>query len=201
MIEGKNEILAYAIENFTKFGSKSFSMDDLARHLGISKKTLYTYFNSKEVLVQESLTYYFGKILSNIDQYMLDNPNKEQPLTTVVYIYKQGLMTFQELNPSFLYGLRKYYPNAYEFYSKLKSDIVWDIVCPLLKKAQELGQVRKNVKVELVCSLFLARMEEIVYSKDNLFQEYSIRELLDHIIINNLRGILTIEYLKTNSFE
>ncbi|SDQ11519.1 TetR/AcrR family transcriptional regulator [Flagellimonas zhangzhouensis] len=201
MIEGKNDILAYAIENFTKFGSKRFSMDDLAKHLGISKKTLYKYFSSKEALVQESLTYYFGKILSNIDQYMLENPNNGQPLNTVIYIYKQGLMTFQELNPSFLHGLNKYYPNAYEFYSKIKSNIVWDIVNPLLKKAKELGQIRKNVNIDLVCSLFLARMEETVYSKDNLFQEYSIHELLDHIIINNLRGILTLEYLQTNPLD
>ncbi|GLU43365.1 TetR/AcrR family transcriptional regulator [Allomuricauda sp. NBRC 101325] len=201
MIEGKNDILAYAIENFTKFGSKRFSMDDLAKHLGISKKTLYKYFSSKEELVQESLTYYFGKTLSNIDQYMLENPNNGQPLNTVIYIYKQGLIIFQELNPSFLHGLNKYYPNAYEFYSKIKSNIVWDIVNPLLKKAKELGQIRKNVNIDLVCSLFLARMEETVYSKDNLFQEYSIHELLDHIIINNLRGILTLEYLQTNLLD
>ena len=36
----KKDILAYAIENFTKFGSKRFSMDELAKSLGISKKTL-----------------------------------------------------------------------------------------------------------------------------------------------------------------
>ncbi|MBO0341943.1 MAG: TetR/AcrR family transcriptional regulator [Bacteroidota bacterium] len=201
MAEDKNDILAYAIENFTKFGSKRFSMDELAKNLGISKKTLYKHFSSKEELVKESLTHYLGKIKSNIDDYMLINHNEEQPLTTIIYIYKQGLITFQEINPSFLHGLNKYYPNAYKVYSQLKNDIVWDIVCPLLKKAQGLGQVRKNVKVELVCSLFLARMEETVYSKANLFREYSIHELLDHIIINNLRGILTLEYLKKSPLK
>ncbi|MGN7512741.1 MAG: TetR/AcrR family transcriptional regulator [Allomuricauda sp.] len=201
MAEDKNDILAYAIENFTKFGSKRFSMDELAKNLGISKKTLYKHFSSKEELVKESLTHYLGKIKSNIDDYMLINHNEEQPLTTIIYIYKQGLITFQEINPSFLHGLNKYYPNAYKVYSQLKNDIVWDIVCPLLKKAQDLGQVRKNVKVELVCSLFLARMEETVYSKANLFHAYSIHELLDHIIINNLRGILTLEYLKKSPLK
>ncbi|MBO0330782.1 TetR/AcrR family transcriptional regulator [[Muricauda] lutisoli] len=201
MAESKNDILAYALENFTKFGSKRFSMDELAKNLGISKKTLYKHFSSKEELVKESLTHYFGKIKGNIDDYMLINPNEEQPLTTIIYIYKQGLITFQEINPSFLHGLNKYYPTAYKIYSQLKNDIVWDVVCPLLKKAQGLGQVRKNVKVELVCSLFLARMEETVYSKADLFLEYSIHELLDHIIINNLRGILTLEYLKKSPLQ
>ncbi|WP_318310809.1 TetR/AcrR family transcriptional regulator [Flagellimonas crocea] len=201
MIEGKNDILAYAIENFTKFGSKRFSMDELSQNLGISKKTLYKHFSSKEELVKESLSYYFGKIRANIDNYMLNNPNEGQPLTTIIYIYKQGLITFKEINPSFLYGLNKYYPEAYKVYSLIKQDIVWEVVCPLLKKAQELGQVRKNVKVELVCSLFLSRMEETVYSKANLFDEYSLHELLDHIIINNLRGILTLTYLQKSPLQ
>tara|TARA_E500000318_G_scaffold59106_2_gene54863 strand:- start:63 stop:668 length:606 start_codon:yes stop_codon:yes gene_type:complete len=201
MTEGKSDILAYAIENFTKFGSKRFSMDELATNLGISKKTLYKHFNSKEKLVKESFQFYLDKVRSDIDVYILQNPNEEQPLTTIIYIYKRGLISFQELNPSFLYGLNKYYPKAYQIYSQLKKDIVWNVVCTLLKKAQVLGQVRTNVNIELVCTLFLSRMEEIVYSKANLFDEYSIHELLDHIIINNLRGILTLEYLQKSPLQ
>ncbi|QII46171.1 TetR/AcrR family transcriptional regulator [Flagellimonas oceani] len=197
----KKDILAYAIENFTKFGSKRFSMDELAKNLGISKKTLYKHFSSKEILVKESLRFYLDNIRADVDNYIIENPNEEQPLTTVIFIYRQGLITFQEINPAFLYGLHKYYPEAYKIYSQLKKDIVWDIVSPLLKRAQALGQVRKNVNVELVCTLFLSRMEETVYSQPNLFDEYSIHELLEHIIINNLRGILTLEYLQKSPLQ
>ncbi|MEC7262570.1 MAG: TetR/AcrR family transcriptional regulator [Bacteroidota bacterium] len=201
MLENKKDILAYAIENFTKFGSKRFSMDELAHDLGISKKTLYRYFGSKEELVSESLGFLLNKLRINLDRYMDQNPNENEPLTTVIYIYKLGLMTLQEINPSFLYGLSKYYPEAFKRYSGFKKDIVWDLVCPLLKKAQNLGQVRNEVKIELVCMLFLSRMEEMVYSSPTLFEEYSIQELLEHIIINNLRGILTLEYLSTSPLE
>ncbi|WP_192938320.1 MULTISPECIES: TetR/AcrR family transcriptional regulator [Flagellimonas] len=196
-MESRKELLEYAIENFTKFGSKRFSMDELAQSLGISKKTIYKHFGSKEELVTESLRFFLGKIRSNVDNYMLENPNEDQPLSTIIFIYKQGLMVLQEMNPSFLYGLDKYYPKASELYSDFKKDIVWNIVCPLLKKAQKIGQVRADVKVELVCMLFLSRMEDTVYSNSSLFDEYSIQELLEHIIINNLRGILTLDYLQT----
>jgi len=200
-VSEKKDILAYAIQNFTKFGSKRFSMDELAQSLGISKKTLYKYFNSKEALVTESLQFLINNIQSNIVGYIKANPNKAEPLSTIIYIYKQGLMTLQEINPSFLYGLQKYYPSAFQVYSDFKKEVVWNMVCPLLKKAQEVGQVRAEVNVELVCSLFLSRMEDIVYSKSNLFNDYSIQELLEHIIINNLRGILTLEYLKNSPLE
>lgn len=196
-MDTRKELLEFAIENFTKFGSKRFSMDDMAHSLGISKKTLYKHFGSKEELVTESLRFFLGKIKSNVDRYMLENPNEDQPLSTIIFIYKQGLMVLQEISPSFLYGLDKYYPKAFELYSEFKRDIVWNIVSPLLNKAQTMGQVRQGVKVELVCMLFLSRMEDTVYSNSSLFDEYSIQELLEHIIINNLRGILTLDYLQT----
>ncbi|BDW92232.1 TetR/AcrR family transcriptional regulator [Allomuricauda sp. XS_ASV26] len=192
----KIEILAHAIENFTRFGSKRFSMDELASELGISKKTLYKHFSSKEKLVSESLAYFLNDIRTDIEKYISENPNKEEPLTTIIYIYKKGLMVYQNLNPSFLRGLNKYYPEAYQKYIELKKEIVWNMVHPLLQKAQILEQIRPNVNLELVCTLFLSRMEDIVYSKENLFNEFSIKELLDHIIINNLRGILTLNYLQ-----
>lgn len=200
-MDSRKELLEYAIENFTKFGSKRFSMDELAHSLGISKKTIYKHFNSKEELVTESLRLFLEKIKGNVDHYMLQNPNEDQPLSTIIFIYKQGLMVLQEINPSFLYGLGKYYPKAFELYSAFKKDIVWNIVCPLLHKAQKIGQVRSDVKVELVCMLFLSRMEDTVYSKSNLFDEYSIQELLEHIVINNLRGILNLDYLKNCPLE
>lgn len=200
-MDSRKELLEYAIENFTKFGSKRFSMDELAQSLGISKKTIYKHFNSKEELVTESLQLFLEKIKGNVDHYILENPNEDQPLSTIIFIYKQGLIFLQEINPSFLHGLDKYYPKAFELYSDFKKDIVWNTVCPLLKKAQSIGQVRKDVKVELVCMLFLSRMEDTVYSNSNLFDEYSIQELLEHIIINNLRGILSLDYLKSCPLE
>ena len=85
--------MAYAIKNFTTFGSKRFSMDELAHNLGISKKTLYLYFGSKEELVLESLGFLLNKLKANIDGYMEQNPNEDEPLSTIIYIYKQGLET------------------------------------------------------------------------------------------------------------
>src|SRR5690606_33388855 len=46
-VDSRKFLLEHAIENFTKFGSKRFSMDELAQSLGISKKTIYKQFGSK----------------------------------------------------------------------------------------------------------------------------------------------------------
>lgn len=200
-MENKKELLECAFSNFSKFGSKRFSMDELAHDLGISKKTIYKHFQSKEELVMESLQCFLRKVRSTIDDHMQESPNEDQPLLTIVYIYKLGLGHLQGISPAFFYGLNKYYYKAAQVYSEFREDLVWNVVHPLLVKAQKLGQIRPNVNVELVCKLFLLRLEDTVYSKANLFDEYSAQELLDHVIINNLRGVLTLEYLQNCPYE
>ena len=44
----KAEILKEAVELFMRYGIKSVTMDDIARHLSISKKTIYQFFRDKE---------------------------------------------------------------------------------------------------------------------------------------------------------
>nr|WP_262897094.1 TetR/AcrR family transcriptional regulator [Muricauda sp. CAU 1633] len=193
--------MAFAIANFTKFGSKRFSMDELAHSIGISKKTLYKYFDSKEELVTESLQYLLKNVRDSIDNYVLENPNEDHPLQTIVFIYKLALSHLQVISPSFFYGLNKYYPKAAKAYADFRTEIVWNLVFPLLEKAQKMGQIRPHVNVELMCKVFLSRMEDTVYAKTNLFEAYSIQELLDHIVVNSLRGIITLEYLQTSNLK
>ena len=49
----KDKILKGAEELFMKYGARSISMDDIARHLSVSKKTLYQHFADKDTLISE----------------------------------------------------------------------------------------------------------------------------------------------------
>lgn len=48
----REKILKYAEEKFSKEGFFKISMDEIAREMQISKKTIYKYFFSKEKLVE-----------------------------------------------------------------------------------------------------------------------------------------------------
>jgi AcrR family transcriptional regulator len=49
----KREIITQATAIYLKFGIKSVTMDEMARQLGISKKTLYSYVADKNELVEQ----------------------------------------------------------------------------------------------------------------------------------------------------
>ena len=49
----KNEqIIAAARRLFNRYGFKKVSMDEIAREAGVTKKTIYMYFSSKEELLK-----------------------------------------------------------------------------------------------------------------------------------------------------
>ena len=52
-IEAEDRILESATELFYRFGIKSITMDDVAKHLSMSKKTLYQYFRDKNEMVMK----------------------------------------------------------------------------------------------------------------------------------------------------
>ena len=51
----KEQIINTAIELFLTLGFKSITMDDIANKMGISKKTIYKFFSTKEALIEEAV--------------------------------------------------------------------------------------------------------------------------------------------------
>lgn len=193
----KEEFLKLSITNFTRFGSRNFTMDQLAAELGISKKTIYEHFSNKHELVSASFQYLLNTIKRELA--CIEQKQKDNPLHCIVSLYKLGMDKLQSFNPSFLHDLRKYYPEAYAQYEVFKKDVVYGKVINLLKEAQQKNQLREKIHLELFCKLYLLRMDEIIFP-EKLLDDYDKNVLLEHLIINNLRGLLTPEYVRKQGF-
>lgn len=193
-MESKEEFLEFAISKFLRYGSKRFSLDDLAHEIGISKKTIYQHFTNKEALVYESLGFLLDKIKAEVSQSV--EHVRSNPLLRIIMIYKIGLEYLKLFSPTFLDRIKKYYPMVNEQYHNFKNREINNLVLSLLKTAQKNDQIRKSVYVELSCQLYLNRQESLLFQSYNLFDHYSNRELLENLIINDIRGIATNGHLE-----
>jgi len=191
----KEEVLECSIANFTKFGSKSFTMDELASELGMSKKTIYNYFKNKEELVSESLGFFLSKIKNEID---LELSKLDDPIIKIIKIYEIGFSYFECFESSFLFGLKKYYPKAEEVFDAFRSNIVFGEVYNLLEEAKQQKLIKEEINIKLASELYFLRIENVIYKPNNFFDEYSKKELLEHMIVYNLKGISNSDY--TNAY-
>src|SRR4051794_8671051 len=55
----KDEILQTSLKQFLKYGIRKMSIQKLVEPLGISTKTVYKYFENKEQLLEEALSFYY----------------------------------------------------------------------------------------------------------------------------------------------
>lgn len=187
----KKYLLECSVTKFLKFGSKSFTLDELSKDLGISKKTIYKHFKNKKELISNSILFLIDNYT---EEYKIAIDKIEDPIEKVIVIYEIGLKYLKYFKPSFLFGLKKYYPKADEIFENFKKETVYEIVYGFLNEAKTKGHIRENVDLRLVCELYFLRMENVTFKNKNLFEEYSLETLLQHLIINNLRGITTQTY-------
>lgn len=188
----KKELLECAKANFTKFGSKRITLDELAKTLGISKKTIYVHFKNKETLVNKSVASLINDYKLDINDIVKNNANDD--ILTIILIYKRGFEYLRYFKPSFIFGLKKYYPKAYTTFNDFRKELAFSTILNLLKNAKEKGVILPNVNLKLVIELYFYKVESFAFSTDNLFAVYDSDIILKHLIVYNLKGLTTKQY-------
>jgi TetR/AcrR family transcriptional regulator, cholesterol catabolism regulator len=188
MNEELKNILATARELYMKYGIKSITMDDVARELAISKKTLYQYVNDKDDLV--------GKVIDNeilirqeeICKCFRIGYNAIEELFEIS-IFMNNLMRNQ--NPATQYDLKKYYPQHFQKTEKARRDGVYAYIHLNLKKGISEGLYREDLNKEVIAKLYLWRAENT--HLDDLFtkEEFASMKLFIELLSYHIRGIAT----------
>ncbi|MEP3838404.1 MAG: TetR/AcrR family transcriptional regulator [Algibacter sp.] len=192
----KAALLKCSIKKFTQLGSKHVTLDDIAKTLGISKKTIYTFYKNKEALVSASIESLINEYKEDINGIV--NSNGKDPVLCVIIIYQRGFEYLKYFKPSFLFGLEKYYPKANALFEDFVEELSNTIVYKLLKQVQESRYIKEEVNLKLIVSIYFLRIDKLVFKKSNLFELYPKEELFNHLVVYNLKGIITPNY--SNSY-
>ncbi|WP_179351463.1 TetR/AcrR family transcriptional regulator [Winogradskyella vidalii] len=180
------DIIESVIPIFKVYGVKSITMDDISHKLGISKKTLYVYYKGKEDLVEQSVKATFVKHHVVFQRILRRDI---LALKKIILLYRYGIRQLTSYSTTFYLELKKYYPNAYLYYQNERSYITFTIILDLLKEAQQAGEILEEVNLELYCKLNMDKIDTLLLDV-KLHNDYSISEIVDHLVIYSLRGIL-----------
>ena len=189
----RETILNKATELFLDLGFKSVTMDDIATEMGISKKTIYTHFKNKSVLVKASTEILFLRICSGIDGVRKENQN---PIVELYSIKQYVMKHMKNQNSSAQFQLQKYYPAVFAEMRSKQYDYMQDCVVENLNKGLEMGLYRENLDVEFASRIYFLGMVGI---KDNdMFpaDQFPMITLMEKYLEYHLRGIVTQKGLK-----
>ena len=107
----KMRIMETAHRTLFRYGIKRLIMDDLAAQLGMSKKTLYTYFSCKKKLVEETMDCTISRVFSKQDEIM---KKADSPIDKLMAIFLPILEMLGAMDPVLMKDLNKFYPDLWQ---------------------------------------------------------------------------------------
>lgn len=184
----KETILQGTMQVYAGKGLK-FTMDDVAKTLGMSKKTIYTVFQDKESLFFAMVDYMFDSIKQEEQAVVAD-----ESLDTVEKIRKiMGVLPegYRELDLRNLYLLKEKYPKIYR-QVELRLETGWETTIALMEQGMEEGVIRK-VPIPIVKTMLEASLEQF-FRRDILIRNrLSFSDALDAVVDILVNGIRTRE--------
>ncbi len=174
-------------ELYLKYGIKSITMDEVARQLGISKKTLYQHFKDKVDLVEQTMMYTIEKHTKNIKKLQLGKMNAIEELLAInKYLNK---VIEKEHNPSIDFDLQKYYLDIFKKFHEYRRKVTYESLIKNLEKGKKDGMYRANLNVEIIAAIHMARVESQMQGNATLFKKFSHQEIYNEIFTYHIRGI------------
>lgn len=186
----RESIIKSAAEMFVEQGIKAVRMDDIARHIGVSKRTLYEQFGDKEELLYQCLSYYSRE---QDRQHAELGARAENILEAMLLVFGKVMET-AEVGLRLQSSLRRFYPRVYERIMdehRCRKGLDQFKVA-LLRGVEEGFFLGGGVDFDLAITLLRYSVEGLVIRKDVLLSHnMSTNEALVFLIVNFLRGIST----------
>lgn len=189
-----DKILLGATDLFLNYGFKSVTMDDIANTLGISKKTIYQYFENKTKLVEASTLALFDLIAHGIDTICAEEKNPVEEIYVIKYFVIEHLKD-EKSSPQ--YQLQKYYPSIFSTLKKKQFNLIHNCVTNNVKRGIKLGIYRNNINTDFVARLYFSAM--LAIKDQDIFpnKTFSMNMLMDDFLEYHIRGISTTKGLET----
>ena len=180
-------ILDEAAKQFDKKGIK-FTMDDLARALGMSKKTIYMVFEDKRQIMTDTIDRFFEDAFAQEQEILNDESigvveKLRRIIGSVPERYTQNDLTQ-------LYVLKEKYPSVYRHWQRCRENY-WNSVQMLLNKGIEEGFFRP-VSLPILKTMFQSTIEQFFQNDVLIKNHISYREALDEVASILVTGIINI---------
>ena len=182
----RHKILETSNELFLNLGFKSVTMDEIASKMGVSKKTIYKYFENKTELVAAVTDYMFDTVSCGIDGICALQMN---PIQEIFSIKRLVMKHLKDEKSSPQYQLQKYYPKIYASLTQKQFHIMQVCVVNNLKQGIEKGLYRTHIDLEFISRIYFNGMVGIKDKDLFPLTNYSMNTLMNHYLEYHIRGI------------
>lgn len=153
-------IVASARQHFLSHGFRHVTMDDLARELGMSKKTLYTAFPSKVVLLEAVLVDKFRQVEQDLDH--ITSHCSSDVLAALQQLLACMQQHTDEIKPPFVRDMQRESPERFKMVEVRRRNVIQRHFGKLLTEGRKAGIIRKDIPTDLILEILLSAVQAIM---------------------------------------
>lgn len=189
----EKKVLQKAVEFFMKYGVKSVSMDDIARGLGISKKTLYNVIDSKADLFHQAVLYHLEEEKAFIRQAQSES---DDAIHEMINVSKFFIQTLRQHKPSLIFEVQKYYPEVFQTIQAFNKNFIGDFVRGNIMSGIEAGFYRKDFNVDVRARFYVSQIRMLIDTEIFPLDQFPRAELYEEFITHHMYGMMTAKGIK-----
>ena len=188
----KNIILKEGFRSVETDGIKSFTVENLASKLAMSKKTIYEYFPKKEVLIKKIIDFRMKKLTKEFSSII---EQEKDPIVQFIKIREHNIKFANKINLQKLTYLKSRYPDIWKIIEKYRLDRK-NIYKQIFILAKKQGYLRENLDPEVSAALYI-----------NIFNSTFQPEFMNdnnlsiNLAINHLQEIVSNGFFNKNGIK
>ncbi len=180
------QILKKAEDLFLRYGLKSVTMDDIARKLGMSKKTLYQYVENKTDLVSKIMMAHIAEEKKMMEEVQASSGDA---IEEMLKVGRYAIQQLRKLSPTLVYDLQKYYRDIWLLLQKLHRGHGQQMIRENIERGKTQGVYRKDVNAEILAKMYVMSSFSLVDEELFPLKEFNKEKLFMEFIRYHIHGI------------
>jgi len=204
-LEVKEYIVEESDKLFCQYGFKSVTMDDIAKHLGMSKKTIYQHFRDKDELVNILIK---AKLENQNCTMDFCATSAENAVHEIFFAITNIHELLSSMNPKLFYDLQKYHPKAWLYFKEFKENNLGKCIYANLERGIKEDLYRPEINKDILTQMRLDQVDLLFNQHDHYTKnKYNIAqvmaEITEHFLygVCNSKGLEKINYYKQQSSQ
>ena len=166
--QSKEKILEQGFETITQNGVKFFTVESLAAHLGMSKKTIYKFFPSKDILIEKIFDFFTGMIKRKLKQIVESDMDPVEKYTRIMNFI---INKISHISMERVVEVQNRYPIVWGKIEAFRISLAQDFTTIFIE-AQEKGLARKDLDMNVVATIYMniinSTFQPLFFLKNNL---------------------------------
>jgi AcrR family transcriptional regulator len=163
-------------------------MDELARELSMSKRTLYEIFGDKNTLVKSTLELFIEKEKEDL-QYIVENSNDAINEMALLSLHLNKI--FMSLNPAVMFDMKKFHKDAHEMHESFKHECLYNCISNNIERGKKEGYYRNSLRTDILTRMRLAHFELVFEPDVYPHEEFVLYDVHSQLFTHFLLGMVT----------